>query len=118
MNQCFPRKVNGRLSPRRGGQLPILGPVALTTARHNDALPALDWYLMPEAFSAPLVDAAIREYGLGPAAVVLDPFSGTGTTALLAKPVIADHPLNDADAACDVAENEPHSAQTTARIDR
>ncbi len=85
MNQCFPRKVNGRLSPRRGGQLPILGPVALTTARHNDALPALDWYLMPEAFSAPLVDAAIREYGLGPAAVVLDPFSGTGTTALLAK---------------------------------
>ncbi|MBM3267745.1 MAG: hypothetical protein FJZ01_08870 [Candidatus Sericytochromatia bacterium] len=59
--------------------------MSLTTAAHNDALPALDWYLMPEAFSAPLVDQAVAECGLGRDAVLLDPFSGTGTTALLAK---------------------------------
>jgi hypothetical protein len=59
--------------------------VTFTTAAHNDTLPAVDWYLMPEAFSAPLVDQAFAEYGLGRGAVVLDPFSGTGTTALVAK---------------------------------
>jgi hypothetical protein len=59
--------------------------MAITTAQHNDTLPALDWYLMPEAYSAPLVEQAIAEYGLRRGAVVLDPFSGTGTTALVAK---------------------------------
>lgn len=58
--------------------------MAVTTARHNLSLPGLDWYLMPEAYSAPLVEEAIREYGLRPGDTVLDPFSGTGTTALTA----------------------------------
>lgn len=59
--------------------------MTLTTAQHNDYLPGLDWYLMPEAYSAPLVEEAIAEHGLRPGAVILDPFSGTGTTALVAK---------------------------------
>ena len=59
--------------------------MAVTTAQHNDTLPGLDWYLMPEAFSAPLIEAALDEYGLPPGSVILDPFSGTGTTALVAK---------------------------------
>ncbi|MBU6428817.1 MAG: hypothetical protein KGR26_07405, partial [Cyanobacteria bacterium REEB65] len=56
-----------------------------TTAQQNSALPALDWYLMPEAFSAPLVQQACARYGLQPGDTVLDPFSGTGTTVLTAK---------------------------------
>ncbi|MBM3273987.1 MAG: hypothetical protein FJZ00_02450, partial [Candidatus Sericytochromatia bacterium] len=52
---------------------------------HNDSLPALDWYLMPEAYSAPLVEQAFAEYGLKRGDVVLDPFSGTGTTVVVAK---------------------------------
>ena len=59
--------------------------MAVTTAQHNDTLPGLDWYLMPAAFSAPLIEAALDEYGLPPGSVILDPFSGTGTTALVAK---------------------------------
>lgn len=59
--------------------------MALTTAQHNANAPALDWYLMPEAYSAPLVEQAIGRYGLAPGDLVLDPFSGTGTTVLAAK---------------------------------
>ncbi len=60
-------------------------PVTLTTALHNSSSPALDWYLMPEAFSAGLVEQALARYGLGPGDTILDPFSGTGTTVLVAK---------------------------------
>ncbi len=60
-------------------------PVTLTTALHNSFAPALDWYLMPEAFSAGLVEQAMARYGLGPGDTILDPFSGTGTTVLAAK---------------------------------
>lgn len=56
-----------------------------TTATPNSNLAFFDWYLMPEAFSAPLVGEAIQKYGLQPGQTVLDPFSGTGTTVLAAK---------------------------------
>jgi len=56
-----------------------------TTATPNSNLAFFDWYLMPEAFSAPLVGEAIQKYGIQPGQVVLDPFSGTGTTVLAAK---------------------------------
>ncbi len=51
-----------------------------TTAQlsRNDRL--FDWYLMPEAYSAQLVHAAIEEFELGAGHTVLDPFCGTGTT--------------------------------------
>jgi DNA modification methylase len=54
------------------------------TAALNQGLPCLDWYLMPESFSAPLIKSAIDEYRLEPGQTVLDPFSGTGTTVLTA----------------------------------
>ncbi|MGD9100657.1 MAG: DNA methyltransferase, partial [Anaerolineae bacterium] len=54
------------------------------TAALNQGLPCLDWYLMPESFSAPLIRSAIDEYKLKPGQTVLDPFSGTGTTVLTA----------------------------------
>lgn len=56
-----------------------------TTATPNNNRTFFDWYLMPEAFSAPLVDKAIQKYGLQPGQTILDPFSGTGTTVLAAK---------------------------------
>jgi len=55
------------------------------TAALNEGLPCLDWYLMPESFSAPLIESAISEYKLIPGQTVLDPFSGSGITALTAK---------------------------------
>lgn len=54
------------------------------TAVLNLERPFLDWYLMPESFSAPLVEDAIQTYQLEPGQTVLDPFSGTGTTVLTA----------------------------------
>lgn len=54
------------------------------TAVLNQGLPCLDWYLMPESFSAPLVESAIQEYGLTSGQTILDPFSGAGTTILTA----------------------------------
>ncbi len=53
-----------------------------TTAALNQGLPCLDWYLMPESFSAPLIADAIQEYGLKPGRTLLDPFSGAGTTVV------------------------------------
>ncbi len=55
-----------------------------TTATLNQGLPCLDWYLMPESFSAPLVESAIEEYGLTAGQTILDPFSGAGTTVVTA----------------------------------
>jgi len=56
-----------------------------TTAVLNYERSFFDWYLMPESFSAPLVEEAIEEHGLKTGQIILDPFSGTGTTILAAK---------------------------------
>jgi SAM-dependent methyltransferase len=56
-----------------------------TTARLNRNTPFFDWYLMPEAYSAPLVQQAIIEFGLREGETMLDPFCGTGTSLLAAR---------------------------------
>ena len=56
-----------------------------TTAALNRNLPLFDWYTMPEAFSAPLVVDAIKEFGVPEGGTVLDPFCGTGTTLVAAR---------------------------------
>jgi hypothetical protein len=56
-----------------------------TTARLNRNTPFFDWYLMPEAYSAPLVQQAISEFGVRKGETVLDPFCGTGTSLLAAR---------------------------------
>jgi DNA methylase len=63
------------------GGLPVL---SATTAALNRNSHLLDWYLMPEAYSAPLVHDAIREFAIAPGETVLDPFCGTGTTVVAA----------------------------------
>jgi hypothetical protein len=55
-----------------------------TTALLNQNTPFFDWYLMPEAYSAPLVQEAIEEF-MPQGGTVLDPFCGTGTTLLAAR---------------------------------
>lgn len=57
----------------------------ITTATLNHHQPFVDWYLMPEAFSAKLVKDVFQEYDLQPGETVLDPFCGTGTTLVAAK---------------------------------
>ncbi|HYP41336.1 MAG TPA: DNA methyltransferase, partial [Chloroflexia bacterium] len=56
-----------------------------TTAQLNRNTPIFDWYLMPEAYSAPLVYDALEEFAVPPGGTVLDPFCGTGTTLLAAR---------------------------------
>lgn len=56
-----------------------------TTALLNRNTPIFDWYLMPEAYSAPLVYDAIREFDIKRGQTVLDPFCGTGTSLLAAR---------------------------------
>lgn len=56
-----------------------------TTAVLNRNLPLFDWYIMPEAYSAPLVMEAIKEFAVPEGGTVLDPFCGTGTTLVAAK---------------------------------
>jgi excisionase family DNA binding protein len=55
-----------------------------TTAVLNHGLHVHDWYLMPEAYSEPLVVEAIERFGVEIGETILDPFSGTGTTVLTA----------------------------------
>ena len=59
--------------------------LAPSTAVLNRNTPIFDWYLMPEAYSAPLINEAIAEYGIREGATVLDPFCGTGTTLVAAR---------------------------------
>lgn len=59
--------------------------LASTTAVLNRNTPVYDWYLMPEAYSAPLVTDAIDEFGVRKGETVLDPFCGTGTTLVAAR---------------------------------
>ncbi|MBF6612308.1 MAG: hypothetical protein IVW55_04190 [Chloroflexi bacterium] len=56
-----------------------------TTAALNRNSPLLDWYLMPESYSAPLVYQAIEEFGVSKGGTVLDPFCGTGTTLVASR---------------------------------
>lgn len=56
-----------------------------TTAAPNRTRPFVDWYLLPESYSAGLVDRYIAQAGLGPGATVLDPFAGAGTTVVAAR---------------------------------
>lgn len=56
-----------------------------TTAVLNRNLPLFDWYIMPEAYSAPLVAEAIKEFDVPEGGTVLDPFCGTGTTLVAAR---------------------------------
>src|SRR5437868_7048455 len=56
-----------------------------TTAQMNRNTPVFDWYLMPEAYSAPLVNEAIGEFLGAGGGRLLDPFCGTGTTLVAAK---------------------------------
>ncbi len=59
--------------------------LASTTAVSSRDMPIYGWYLMPEAYSAQLVDEAIREFGVPEGGTVLDPFCGTGTTLVAAR---------------------------------
>ncbi len=68
---------------RHGSRMPMFA--SSTTAQLNHNTPFFDWYLMPEAYSAPLVYRAIEEFGVGAGRTVLDPFCGTGTTLLAAR---------------------------------
>jgi hypothetical protein len=56
-----------------------------TTAVLNRDLPVLDWYLIPESFSHPLIVQAIQEFGIRRGSTLLDPFCGAGTTVVTAK---------------------------------
>lgn len=56
-----------------------------TTAVLNRNQRLLDWYIMPEAYSAPLVVDALNEFGVPAGGTVLDPFCGTGTTLVAAR---------------------------------
>lgn len=57
----------------------------VTTAALNRNAPLYDWYIMPEAYSAPLVYSAIEEFGVAAGGTVLDPFCGTGTTLVASR---------------------------------
>lgn len=63
----------------------MFAPSSSTTAQLNRNTPFFDWYLMPEAYSPPLVYEAIEEFGVPKGATVLDPFCGTGTTLVAAR---------------------------------
>lgn len=47
--------------------------------------PVHRWFKYPAGYSYKLVDAKIRQYGLGKKNTIIDPFVGCGTTALEAK---------------------------------
>lgn len=56
-----------------------------TTAQLNRNQPIYDWYVMPEAYSAPLVQEAIEEFEVPVGGLVLDPFCGTGTSLVASR---------------------------------
>ncbi|HKP52182.1 MAG TPA: DNA methyltransferase [Chloroflexia bacterium] len=60
---------------------------AATTPQLSRNQPIYDWYVMPEAYSAPLVQEAIREFEVPAGGMVLDPFCGTGTTLVASRPM-------------------------------
>src|SRR3954470_22525802 len=52
------------------------------SALDGTSLPRHRWYFFKEAFSPAIVGHAITETGCGTDDLVVDPFSGSGTTAL------------------------------------
>lgn len=66
------------------GQVREPAPLLSSTAVLNYGLRVHDWYLMPEAYSEPLIVDAIERFGMGIGDTILDPFSGTGTTVVTA----------------------------------
>jgi hypothetical protein len=54
----------------------------VSNALATDSLPRHRWYFVKEAFSPKLVEQAIATDGVRPGETLLDPFSGSGTTAL------------------------------------
>lgn len=54
------------------------------SAMDAEHLPRHRWYFFKEAFSPAIVDHAIKDAKLGQNALVYDPFSGSGTTPLVA----------------------------------
>lgn len=56
-----------------------------TTATLNRNAPVFGWYIMPEAYSAPLIYSAIAEFDVPMGGTVLDPFCGTGTTLVASR---------------------------------
>lgn len=74
-------QTSARAASRLATKLPqTLGPTAVL----NYGRRVHDWYLMPEAYSEPLILEAIKRFGLQRSDTILDPFSGTGTTVLTA----------------------------------
>lgn len=71
---CEPPAAGRRRAVGRGARLGVFG--------DNRDRPIHRWYPFVEGFSADLVAAALDE--LAPGAMVLDPFGGSGTTALAA----------------------------------
>lgn len=61
-----------------------LAPPLSVTASMNHGLPVHDWYLIPESYSEPLVERAIKKFDIGSNDTILDPFSGSGTTVITA----------------------------------
>jgi excisionase family DNA binding protein len=59
-------------------------PLLSSTATLNQGLLIHDWYMMPEAFSEPLILDAMERFGITRGDTILDPFAGTGTTVLAA----------------------------------
>ncbi len=55
------------------------------TPAENSVLPIHRWYRFPAAFSASLVDTALRHFAGNVDLPVLDPFGGVGTTAVTAQ---------------------------------
>lgn len=51
---------------------------------HSKNLPRHNWYYFKEGFSPLLVEEAINLTGINDDALIIDPFSGSGTTALVA----------------------------------
>jgi hypothetical protein len=54
----------------------------MTNTLSADALPRHRWYHVKEGFSPALVEHAIDAEGIAPGELLLDPFSGSGTSAL------------------------------------